>query len=240
MYKPFPTDTRIGVSPEGVLFNYRSCKILKQHKTKTGYMNIVLTSPGMKHRAYKVHRVYAITYIQRPSHLRHIPFKELEVNHKDGNKVNNHKSNLEWVTPSGNSKHAVDTGLTTVNREVQSINLNSGEIATEKSIRRMAEKHGVPLPTLAKHLASDKAGQYAYLNYAFRYTSKLPWPKVSDRKRTWFITMAINKTTGEAHTFDTLMDAIKLTKLNYTTVHKALVTKQKDKWENNEWSIQIT
>lgn len=33
-------------------------------------------------------------------------------NHKDGNKGNPHKDNLEWVSPSGNLVHAYDTGLT--------------------------------------------------------------------------------------------------------------------------------
>ncbi|QBJ02928.1 HNH endonuclease [Pseudomonas phage Psa21] len=240
MYKPFPNDNRIGVSPEGVLFNYRTCKILKQHKTKSGYMNIVLTSPGMKHRAYRVHRIYAITYVKRPMHLQHIPFKQLEVNHKDGNKANNTKTNLEWVTGSGNVIHAVDNKLTPIPIEIQILNINSGEIFTEKSIRRAAEKYGVPLPTLAKHLRGNMAGQYAYCNYAFRHMSIKPWPKISSKKRTWFITMAANKVTGEAHTFETLMDAAKYTKINYTTIHKALITKQKDSWENNEWSIQIT
>jgi len=34
-----------------------------------------------------------------------------QCNHKDGNKQNNHISNLEWVTPSLNQKHAYDLGL---------------------------------------------------------------------------------------------------------------------------------
>lgn len=35
----------------------------------------------------------------------------LQVNHKDGDKLNNNADNLEWVTCSENVKHAFDTGL---------------------------------------------------------------------------------------------------------------------------------
>jgi hypothetical protein len=52
-----------------------------------------------------VHRLVAAAFChrQRP--------EQLVVNHKDGNKLNNHYSNLEWVTHSENMQHAHDAGL---------------------------------------------------------------------------------------------------------------------------------
>ncbi|MEW6726901.1 MAG: HNH endonuclease [Bacillota bacterium] len=39
------------------------------------------------------------------------PIVRTEINHKDGNKSNNHYSNLEWVTRSENNLHAFKLGL---------------------------------------------------------------------------------------------------------------------------------
>lgn len=68
-----------------------------------GYPAAFLWKDG-KQYARLVHRMVAEAFIRNPKN-------KPEVNHKDGNKRNNRKKNLEWSTTSGNHLHAYATGL---------------------------------------------------------------------------------------------------------------------------------
>lgn len=81
---------------------------LKPKVDRYGYLKVVLSVNGRSH--YRtIHRLVAQTYLKNPCNLPH-------VNHKDGNKMNNHVDNLEWVTPRDNTKHAFSIGLHKGNR----------------------------------------------------------------------------------------------------------------------------
>lgn len=70
---------------------------------KEGY-HFVRLSKDSHDIGFRINRLVAQAFIPNPMNLP-------EVNHKDGNKANNHVSNLEWVTRRENLLHAISTGL---------------------------------------------------------------------------------------------------------------------------------
>ena len=67
------------------------------------YYMIALSKNNVKEHT-SIHRLVAKTFIPNPEN-------KPCVNHIDGNKHNNRVENLEWVTYSENSQHAIRTGL---------------------------------------------------------------------------------------------------------------------------------
>lgn len=82
-------------------------KILKGGIDGGGYRIFNLSKEG-KNCTKTLHRLIATTFIQNPLNLP-------EVNHINGNKLDNRVENLEWCTRSQNMKHAFDNKLNTSN-----------------------------------------------------------------------------------------------------------------------------
>ena len=72
----------------------------------SGYRSVKLTFDNSKQQRFYVHRLVAEHFI-----LNSDPKNKTFVNHKDGNKLNNKTSNLEWVTRSQNDLHAYKNDL---------------------------------------------------------------------------------------------------------------------------------
>lgn len=101
-------------------------KILKTGINTAGYQMLVLRKDNKNH-VRMIHRLVAKAFIPL------IPGKDY-VNHKDGNKLNNHFSNLEWMTHLENVQHAKDFGLFNrgashhLSKQVLQVSLDGDEI----------------------------------------------------------------------------------------------------------------
>lgn len=85
---------------------YRNGKLLPQSLQGNGYLKVSFREGG-KCRNITVHRLVAAAFC---GGLRY----GLQVNHINGDKLDNRAENLEWVTASDNMRHAVKLGLSKI------------------------------------------------------------------------------------------------------------------------------
>lgn len=124
-----------------------------------GYIFVTLGGSQLR-----VHRLVAKAFVPNPT-------GKPEVNHIDGNRMNNAAGNLEWTTRSENQKHAVDNGLqprvtdtyqgrfTPEQREEIKRLWDSGTV----SKRQIARQYGVS-HTCICDIINDKYRYAAYVN----------------------------------------------------------------------------
>ena len=81
----------------------KSGKILKPQLNKSGYQQITLNL-NKKRVTSRLHKLVALAFLP-------ISDETLQINHKNGIKLDNRLENLEWCTGSENVKHAMNIGL---------------------------------------------------------------------------------------------------------------------------------
>lgn len=99
------TFEKFEVSSDGEIRNTKTKKAYKTWINHNGYEQVCVSPRSAeKNKVFKIHKAIAETFIPNPEH-------KPEVNHKDGNKLNNNVINLEWATGSENMIHASKAGL---------------------------------------------------------------------------------------------------------------------------------
>lgn len=125
-------------------------RVLRPCEGHGGYGRVCL-SKGHTRKWMYIHRLVCTAFVENP-------LSKPEINHKDGNKFNNHYENLERVTRSENNIHAFRTGLKhgikgeshighkVTGREVQEIRKMRG-VYTQ---RRLGELYGLAHSQIGK------------------------------------------------------------------------------------------
>lgn len=109
------------ITLDGKVFSLKTMKFLKSKVTNAGYDQIQIFSGKGNYKYFSVHRLVADAYISNPEN-------KPQVNHMDGNKLNNLMCNLEWMTASENQKHCSDTGLRKVDDAMRERGRHAGRM----------------------------------------------------------------------------------------------------------------
>jgi hypothetical protein len=150
------------VSNFGNIKSLKRNKILNTH-LKCGYPSVYIEN-NIKNirKTISVHSLVANIFCKKPD-----IDKKLCINHKDGNKNNNHYSNLEWITLSENTKHAYDTGLKKKSSKgIIMMDINGKIIEEFNSIKEACDKYNL---TDSRVSEVCKGKNKHHKNYTFKY-----------------------------------------------------------------------
>lgn len=98
---------RFMITDFGRLFSingrWKGIRLLKHAVDGPGYYNATLRMKP-KCRVVRIHQLVGEHFVDNPDN-------KPQLNHKDGDKLNNYYTNLEWATPLENIQHAIRIGL---------------------------------------------------------------------------------------------------------------------------------
>lgn len=141
----------------GKIRNIKSGNVYKIYIRKDGRCQVNLRE-GSKTRPEKVHRLIAKAFIPNPEN-------KSQVNHKNGNQSDNRVINLEWATPSENTKHAFDVlGHTPINQKKVLCLTNGIEYPSAMEAARRLKLNSGNLSSVCRGLyKSTKGFEFKYL-----------------------------------------------------------------------------
>jgi aspartyl-tRNA synthetase len=128
------------ISNHGDIRNKEKLNILKPN-LRDGYRSINLSyfvNDEQNKLSIKIHRLVALHFVENNDPKKNV------VNHKDGNKLNNHYTNLEWTTLTENNQHAIDNGLTKITkRRVTQMDIDGKELKIFESLDQAKQQLGI-------------------------------------------------------------------------------------------------
>lgn len=150
-YAVFPEYTAYRIFDTGEVYSLKSFKYIKLHDTD-GYRVAKILRDDGKQMYLKVHRLVAQAFLDSPMND-----KQTFVNHKDGNRSNNHYTNLEWCTIKENNRHAINNGQNSKAVPIRAVNKLTDEIKYFVSARNCSLMLNVNQERVARALDTDNA-----------------------------------------------------------------------------------
>lgn len=138
-------ENRYLISENGQVFNLANNTFLTPIQNPNGYFKVGLADGKGGFKQLSVHRLVAKHYLPNP-------YDHPQVNHKDGDKTNNHVSNLEWCDSAFNINHALEIGLRPGYMSANDKEAYLQEVLAGRSVPELALAINRAPPTLSKML----------------------------------------------------------------------------------------
>ena len=137
-------------------------RFLTFNKSSENYLSLYTSN-----KSYKVHRIICYAFNPIKGKINLSDYDDIQVNHKDGNTLNNHADNLEWVTNSENIPLSCSTKLNKKVRNVLQYTLEGKFLKEFKSIAEASRQTGEPEHRI-REISKGKTNSKAEFNWKFK------------------------------------------------------------------------
>lgn len=141
------------ISTKGRIYTTTYQRFLKPYLTNRGYLNIGLNKDKVI-KVTSVHRLVAKAFIPNPDNLP-------QVDHIDGNKLNNEVKNLQWISTSDNCRKSFSHAE---KRNKAIICVETGKVFTSKA--QAGHELGIPTAVMSS-LLKGEFDSYHHLHFKY-------------------------------------------------------------------------
>ena len=167
--------TCYSISNEGRVRNDKKMTYLEGYVANNGYR--------MVHLRYRLDKMCSVHRLVMRAFCPIPEMDDLQINHKDGNKLNNRLENLEWSTALENMRHSFKTGLQQKKlRPCFAYDLDGKYLASFESVADASKEFGIDATNILRCLDGLQTHIHQYQFREYKKSKIDKWSKPQNKK----------------------------------------------------------